>query len=256
MKAIGIIPARMAATRFPGKPMKKILGLPMIAHCYFRAKLSNLLNEVFVATCDIVIYDYIISIGGNAIMTSEKHERATERTAEAFLNIEKLKNDVKYDIIVMIQGDEPLVDPSMIDSSIKPLINDNKKITNLMVRLNKLDEVKDPNNIKVVVDSKGNSIYMSREAIPSMSKYDKKINFFRQLGLISFKRDALINFMNLKMSKLEIIESIDMNRLIENNFSIFMVETKLEVDAVDTPNDLKRVSLKMKKDKLFKTYKI
>ena len=81
MKAIGIIPARMAATRFPGKPMKKILGLPMIAHCYFRAKLSKLLNEVYVATCDVVIYDYIISIGGNAIMTSEKHERATERTA-------------------------------------------------------------------------------------------------------------------------------------------------------------------------------
>ena len=254
MKVLGIIPARMSATRFPGKPMEKILGIPMIGHCYFRARLSSLIDDLYVATCDKIIYDYIIKIGGNAIMTSDKHERATERTAEALKNIE-LDKSINYDIIVMIQGDEPLVDPTMIDDSIKPLINDKKQVTNLMVRMDNFDEISNPNNVKVVIDSKGNSIYMSREPIPSGKKCNKKIDFFRQLGIISFTRDALIQFIKLKMSRLEIIESIDMNRFIENNIPIFMVETKLEVDAVDTPIDLERVTNKMIKDKLFQYYK-
>ena len=254
MKVLGIIPARMSATRFPDKPMEKILGIPMIGHCYFRARLSSLIDDLYVATCDKIIYDYIISIGGNAIMTSDKHERATERTAEALKNIE-LDKSINYDIIVMIQGDEPLVDPTMIDDSIKPLINDKKQVTNLMVRMDNFDEISNPNNVKVVIDSKGNSIYMSREPIPSGKKCNKKIDFFRQLGIISFTRDALIQFIKLKMSRLEIIESIDMNRFIENNIPIFMVETKLEVDAVDTPIDLERVTNKMIKDKLFQYYK-
>ena len=97
MKVIGIIPARMSATRFPDKPMEKILGIPMIGHCYFRARLSSLIDDLYVATCDKIIYDYIISIGGNAIMTSDKHERATERTAEALKNIE-LDKSINYDI--------------------------------------------------------------------------------------------------------------------------------------------------------------
>ena len=254
MKVLGIIPARMSATRFPDKPMEKILGIPMVGHCYFRARLSSLIDDLYVATCDKIIYDYIISIGGNAIMTSDKHERATERTAEALKNIE-LDKSINYDIIVMIQGDEPLVDPTMIDDSIKPLINDKKQVTNLMVRMDNFDEISNPNNVKVVIDSKGNSIYMSREPIPSGKKCNKKIDFFRQLGIISFTRDALIQFIKLKMSRLEIIESIDMNRFIENNIPIFMVETKLEVDAVDTPIDLERVTNKMIKDKLFQYYK-
>lgn len=254
MKVLGIIPARMSATRFPGKPMEKILGIPMIGHCYFRARLSSLINDLYIATCDKIIYDYIISVGGKAVMTSDKHERATERTAEALKIIESEKS-INYDIIVMMQGDEPLVDPTMIDDSIKPLIYDKKQVTNLMRLIDNLDEVNNPNNVKVVIDSKGNSIYMSREPIPSAKKFEKKIEFYRQLGIISFTRNALIKFIKLKMSRLEIIESVDMNRFIENNIPIFMVETKLEVDAVDTPIDLERVTNKMIKDKLFQYYK-
>tara|TARA_B100001250_G_scaffold149451_1_gene128037 strand:+ start:34442 stop:35209 length:768 start_codon:yes stop_codon:yes gene_type:complete len=254
MKVLGIIPARMSATRFPGKPMEKILGIPMIGHCYFRARLSSLINDLYIATCDKIIYDYIISVGGKAVMTSDKHERATERTAEALKIIESEKS-INYDIIVMMQGDEPLVDPTMIDDSIKPLIYDKKQVTNLMRRIDNLDEVNNPNNVKVVIDSKGNSIYMSREPIPSAKKFEKKIEFYRQLGIISFTRNALIKFIKLETSSLEIIESIDMNRFIENRIPIFMVETKSEVDAVDTPIDLKRVTNKMKKDKLFQHYK-
>jgi 3-deoxy-manno-octulosonate cytidylyltransferase (CMP-KDO synthetase) len=138
MKIIGIIPARMAATRFPNKPMANIDGMPMIGHCYFRSKMCNSLDEVYVATCDDEIYEYIINVGGNAIMTSDVHERATERTAEALVNIEKISN-ITYDIVVMIQGDEPLIDPNMINESIKPILNDDHVVSNLMTPLNNIE---------------------------------------------------------------------------------------------------------------------
>lgn len=254
MKTIAIIPARMAATRFPGKPMEEILGIPMIGHCYYRTKLSKLVDEVYVATCDKIIFNYIESIGGKAIMTSNKHERATERTAEAILNIEKMTSNY-YDTIVMVQGDEPLVYPSMIDDSIRPLINGNINVSNLMVKLKNLKEIENPNNVKVAINEGFEAIYMSREPIPSSKKYSERIDYFRQLGLISFRKKSLIKFIELKMSRLEIIESVDMNRFLENDIKIKMVETKLDVDAVDVPSDLERVKKKMEKDILFQEYK-
>jgi len=253
MKILAVIPARMSATRFPGKPMEKILGVPMIGHCYLRTKLSSLVDEVFVATCDKEIMDYILSIDGDAIMTSDKHERATERTAEALINIEKNKG-MKFDFIVMVQGDEPLVYPKMIDDSLKPLIEENKNVSNLMQRLNKRSDIENKNNVKVIINSKNRAIYMSREPIPSNKIFKEEINYFRQLGLIAFTRESLIKFTDLKMSRTEIIESVDMNRLIENNVPIHMVETMFDVDAVDHKEDLQRVEKKMKKDKIFKKY--
>jgi 3-deoxy-manno-octulosonate cytidylyltransferase (CMP-KDO synthetase) len=227
----------------------------MVGHCYLRSKLSKLVDEVYVATCDQEIIDYVEKIGGKAIMTSNVHERATERTAEALLNIEELHPETKYDLIVMIQGDEPLVDPSMIDDSIRPLLNGDKQVSNLMVSLTTRSDVESPNNVKVVLGVNGNALYMSREPIPSKEKYSEEIQYFRQLGLIAFTRDALLNFINLEMTKLEIIESVDMNRFLENGIPIHMVETTLEVDAVDTPEDLIRVESKMANDLLFKKYK-
>lgn len=255
MKVLGVIPARMAATRFPDKPMKSILGIPMVGHCYLRSKISTSMDEVYVATCDQEIMNYIEGIGGKAIMTSNVHERATERTAEALLNIEALLKNIQFDIIVMIQGDEPLVDPGMIDEIVKPLFNGDKMVSNLMVSLTNAEEIDNPNNIKVVKDLDGNALYMSREPIPSRQKYKKHINYYRQLGLIAFTRDALLKFVALKSTPLEIIESIDMNRFLENGIPIHMEETKLDVDAVDTIEDLLRVELKMKNDKLFESYK-
>jgi len=255
MKILGVIPARLSASRFPNKPMKSILGIPMVGHCYFRSKLSKLVDEVYVATCDQEIIDYVEKIGGKAIMTSNVHERATERTAEALLNIENCHPETRYDIVVMIQGDEPLVDPSMIDDSIRPLLNGDKQVSNLMVSLTTRSDVESPNNVKVVLGLNGDALYMSREPIPSKEKYSEEIQYFRQLGLIAFTRDALLNFVKLKMTKLEIIESVDMNRFLENGIPIHMVETKLEVDAVDTPDDLIRVVKKMENDLLYKNYK-
>ena len=255
MKKLGIIPARMASSRFPGKPMKKILGIPMIEHCYTRSKMCLDLDEIYVATCDQEIYEYINGIGGKAIMTSDIHERATERTGEALLKIEKQEN-LKYDIIIMIQGDEPLVHPQMLSKMIVPFVDDNNiEVTNLMVKLYEPEEISSADIVKVVVNHNNKAIYMSREAIPSNRNYKNKVNYFRQLGLIAFKRDAIINYISLNPTKLEVIESVDMNRFLENDIAINMIETNLNVDGVDTPQDLIRVEKKMAKDELYELYK-
>lgn len=255
MKILGVIPARMAASRFPDKPMAKIMGIPMIAHCLIRSSLCDLLDEVYVATCDQVIVDYIESIGGKAIMTSDKHERASERTAEALLNIETVLKETNFDIVVMIQGDEPLLDPHMINEAVRPLLNGGNIVSNLMVPLTDIEEIQNPNNVKVVTNLKGDALYMSRESIPSSKKYTDPISVFRQLGLIAFTREALLKFVSLKTTPLEIIESVDMNRFLEHGIPIHMEETKFYADAVDTPGDLIRVEAKMSNDELFNIYK-
>lgn len=254
MKILGVIPARMAASRFPDKPMAKIGGIPMIGHCYLRSRLYDKFDEVYVATCDQEIVDYIEGIGGKAILTSDKHERASERSAEALLNIEGELNK-QFDLVVMIQGDEPLIDPGMIREVVEPLFNGDKAVSNLMSALTNAEDVSNPNNVKVVTDLKGNALYMSREAIPSPKKYSGTIDSYRQLGLIAFTREALLDFVALETTRLEIIESVDMNRFLEHGVQIFMRETKFEADAVDTPEDLERVELKMRNDQLFRTYK-
>jgi 3-deoxy-manno-octulosonate cytidylyltransferase (CMP-KDO synthetase) len=251
MKIIGIIPARMAAKRFPNKPMAEILGTPMIGHCYHRSNLCALFDDLYVATCDHIIVDYIQKIGGNAILTSDKHERATERTAEALQNIEKLNENNRYDIIVMIQGDEPLVDPGMLEEVIKPMLEKGAQVSNLMSVLNSEEEINDSNNVKVVLDNFDNALYMSREAIPSKSKYLGQMEVYRQLGLIAFSREALLNFISIPTTRLEIIESVDMNRFLEHRIPIHMELTRYEIDAVDTPEDLKRVEKKMKNNILY-----
>ncbi|MDP9048697.1 MAG: 3-deoxy-manno-octulosonate cytidylyltransferase [Bacteroidota bacterium] len=255
MKIIGIIPARMAATRFPNKPMAPILGLPMIGHCYLRSKLCSLMDEVYVATCDTVIFDYIESIGGKAIMTSDVHERATERTAEALLNIEAARN-TQFDLVVMIQGDEPLVDPDMLREAAEPLLKGDKKVSNLMAYLETQEQRDNPNNVKVTADLLGDALYFSREPIPSNKKYSGKIDVYRQLGLIAFTRWALLKFVELETTPLEIIESVDMNRFLEHRIPIHMEVTKYEADSVDTPDDLLRVEGKMKNDALFQSYNV
>ncbi len=254
MKIIGIIPARLASSRLPQKPMADILGMPMIGHVYHRSKLCTTLDEVYVATCDKEIYDYIISIGGKSVMTSDKHERASDRTAEALLKIESDTNS-KIDIVVMIQGDEPMVTPEMINSSITPLIQDNSiKITNLMAKMNSIQEHEDPAEVKVVVDKNNFALYFSREPIPSRKKGVNDVPMLKQVCIIPFLRDFLLEYNNIEQTPLEIIESVDMNRLLENGIKIKMVLTETETYSVDTIADLENVNAKMKNDLLIKTY--
>jgi len=256
MKILGIIPARMAATRLPNKPMALIDGMPMIGHCYFRSKMCNLLDDVYVATCDKEIYEYVVSLGGKAVMTSVLHERATERTAEALLILEKEAPGTTYDIVVMIQGDEPLINPLMINEVIQPLLDGKNVVSNLMTRLKNLTEAENPNFVKVVTAACGRALYMSREPIPSSALHKKEIEYFRQLGLIAFTREAILSFVRLPTTRLEIIESVDMNRFLENQVSIQMSETDFEVYSVDTIEDLTIVVDKMKIDLLYPNYKI
>jgi 3-deoxy-manno-octulosonate cytidylyltransferase (CMP-KDO synthetase) len=157
----------------------------------------------------------------------------------------------------MIQGDEPLVHPLMLSKMIEPFLHDNSiEVTNLMVRLKKIDHINSSDIVKVVINQNHDALYMSREAIPSSRNYKGNIIYFRQLGLIAFTRESINKFVSLKPTKLEIIESVDMNRFIENDIKIKMIETKLIVDGVDTPQDLIRVQNKMKKDDLYNLYKI
>ncbi|MCX7966169.1 MAG: 3-deoxy-manno-octulosonate cytidylyltransferase, partial [Syntrophorhabdaceae bacterium] len=254
MNIIGIIPARMASSRFPGKPLVPILGMPMIGHVYFRSKMAKLLKNVYVATCDREIADYIESIGGKAIITADTHERASDRCAEALIKIEKI-TDEKIDYVAMIQGDEPMVMPEMIDDLIRPVMDDPKiKITNLINEIKTEEEFTNPNVVKVVLDLDDYALYFSREPIPSKKKYSGKIPMWKQLGIILFERDLLIKYTQLKPTPLEIIESVDMNRLLEHGIKIKMVRTEFISSGVDVPDDVSYVEEKLKKDVLIKTY--
>ncbi len=255
MKIISIIPARMNSSRFPNKPMADILGMPMIGHVYKRVKLSTLLDEVYVATCDREIYDYITTIGGKAVMTSDCHERCSDRCAEAMLKIEKDEN-IKVDIMVMVQGDEPLTYPDMIDEALEPILKDkNIKITNLVADLETTEEFEDPNEVKVVTDLEGNAIYFSREPIPSRKKGILDVPMKKQVCVIPFRRDFLLEYNQMEPTPLEIIESVDMMRIIENGLKVKMVPTDFKTKAVDTPEDLKVVIEMMREDRLYEIYR-
>ncbi len=246
MKILAIIPARMGSSRFPGKPMKKIHGKPMIGHVFENVSRSKILNSVVVATCDSIIYDYIESIGGKAVMTKNSHERASDRCAEALLKLESEYN-IKYDIVVMVQGDEPMTHPDMIMESVQPLIDDNNiQISNLLANIDTIDEFKDRNCIKVVCDLESNALYFSREPIPTSSKCNH-INMYKQVCVIPFRRDFLIEYNKMKPTPLEIAESVDMMRVLENGVKIKMVPTKHNTKAVDTQEDLNQVELLMMK---------
>ena len=250
MCVIGIIPARMASSRLPGKPLASICGVPMVGHVYFRSKMSRVLDEVYIATCDQEINDYAASIGAIGIMTADTHERATERSAEALEKIEAMVGK-KFDVVVMIQGDEPLLVPQMIDDVIVPLQKDpSVMVVNLMSPLKNQGEHEDPNEVKVVVDQQGFALYFSREPIPSAKKGGNDIPMMRQLGIIAFRRDFLLTFNNLSPTPLEIIESVDMLRLLEHGYKVKMVPFQSDSYTVDTPEDLAKVERLMQNDSL------
>lgn len=252
---VAIIPARMGSTRFPGKPMAKIHGVPMVGHVYFRTKMCSLLRETYVATCDQEIYDYISSVGGKAIMTSDSHERCSDRTAEAMLKVESAMGG-KIEIVVMVQGDEPMVAPEMIKAAVNPMLGDPSiQVVNLMARMKTVDEFEDPNEVKVVVGLNNRALYFSREPIPSRRKGVINVPMFKQVCIIPFRRDYLLEFNSLPATPLERIESVDMMRVIEHGEHVYMVITDAETLSVDTPEDLKRVVELMKDDALINGYK-
>ena len=237
MNSVAIIPARMESSRFPNKPMKKILGMPMIGHCYQRTQLSQRLQATYVATCNEEIFDYIESIGGNAVMTSIDHTRATTRTAEALEEIEK-KSDERVDVVVMVQGDEPTINPETIGKVILNFDDPENDIVNIMSRLTSKEAFEDRNNVKVVVDNDNNALYYSREPIPSPWRGWEHIPRYMQTGIIAFRREALMRFNAMDETQLEQIESVDMNRVIETGGKIRMLLTDTITIGVDVPEEL------------------
>ena len=254
MKVIAIIPARMGSSRFPGKPLEKIHGVPMIGHCYYRTRMCEYLFETYVATCDEEIYNYILSIGGKCIMTSDKHERATDRTAEAMLKVEADLGE-KVDAVVMVQGDEPMVTSRMISESLVPFLNnDPVNVVNLMAHIKTVQEFEDPNEVKVVVDKDSNAIYFSREPIPSRKKGFDIVPMLKQVCIIPFRRDYLLKFNETPETELERIESVDMMRSIENGVKVKMVMTYDNSLSVDTIEDRNNVEKIMKGDVMMLDY--
>ena len=244
MNILALIPARMGSSRFPGKPMAKILGRPMIGHVYERVTQSPLLTKTAVATCDKEIYDYIESIGGTAVMTADTYERASDRCAEALLYLERA-NSIRYDIVVMVQGDEPMTHPDMIAEALQPMIDDPSiQIVNLLGEIRSEKEFEDRNCIKVVCDLHSNALYFSREPIPSRSKTDE-VSMKKQVCVIPFRRDYLLEYTRLEPTPLEIIESVDMMRVLEHGAKVKMVPTNFTTQSVDTKEDLKMVELIM-----------
>ena len=250
MKIIAIIPARMGSSRFPGKPLAPIMGRPMIEHVYRRTIMCQELNDVYVATCDEEIFESVEAFGGKAIMTSPSHERASDRVAEAAV-------DLNCDVVVMVQGDEPMTHPQMIDASLTPFLSSNEKVAcvNLTARITSQTEFEDRNTIKVVMDKDGFAIYMSREPIPTRQIQDfEQIPAFKQVCIIPFAAQALQEFSRLDPTPLEVAESVDMMRFIEHGHKVKMVETSFSTHAVDHPADLELVEKLLRQDPLTEKY--
>jgi len=253
MNVIGIIPARMDSSRFPGKPLKRIHGMPMIGHCFHRTAMAPGIDKAYVATCDLEIYNYIISIGGNAVMTSNQHTRASTRTAEALEKIE-IEMDSLVDVVIMVQGDEPLIQPETIGKTIPYFQDQSIDIVNIMSCLETKEAFENENNVKVVVNNSNDALYFSREPIPSSWKGWKEIPRFMQTGIIAFRRGALINFNSMEETKLEKIESVDMNRILENGGKIRMILTEEITIGVDVPDDLVMAEKLLVNDHAMKGY--
>ncbi len=252
---LGIIPVRMASTRFPGKPLASILGIPMLAHVWARARMSGLLTDLIVATCDEEIRAYGSRVGMQVIMTSLAHERASDRCAEALKTWEQ-EQGRRADIVVMVQGDEPMATPAMIDMAVKPLLDDPRVlVTNLMAPLKEAEELEDPNEIKVVVDNENNALYFSREPIPSCAKWNGELRGWKQVCIIPFRRDYLLEYLALPATPLEQVESIDMLRILEHSGQVKMVPENVLTYSVDTPEDLKLVEEAMRHDPLVDHYR-
>ncbi len=247
MNVIGIVPARLDATRFPNKPMALIHGLPMVEHCYHRTRLASGIAVAYVATCDDEIADHIRRIGGIPIMTATTHTRATTRTAEALQHVEVATGE-RVDVVVMVQGDEPLIPPETIAETLRHFGDPTVEIVNIMSRLRTNEQFVDRNNVKVVVNQNNDALYFSREAIPSPWRGLDGVPMYMQTGIIAFRRDALLRFNGMPETRLEQIESVDMNRVLETGGRIRMVLTEAITIGVDTPQELKDAEALLKGD--------
>jgi len=242
MRVLGIIPARYASSRFPGKPLADIDGKPMIWYVYQAA--HKALDEVVVATDDERIFDAVKGFGGEVVMTSTEHRSGTDRCAEA-LYLYSLVTNENFDIVVNIQGDEPLIEPEVIETLAKSF-DCKTQIATLINREDNIEVLQNPNVVKVIRDKNGDAIYFSRSIIPFVrgekpEDWPRKHVFYRHVGIYAYRSEVLSEITKLPPGLLEQAESLEQNRWIENGYKIKTIITDYSSIGVDTPEDLKQV---------------
>lgn len=241
MKIVGIIPARYGSVRFPGKALVDLCGKPMIQHVYERTSQVSLFQQVIVATDDIRIQQAVLDFGGNVSMTSRHHATGTDRIAE-------VARDLTADIVVNVQGDEPLIQPAMIEQAIQPLLDKPEvTISTLKHKITSPEELFNPNVVKVITDSSHQALYFSRSPIPYIKGKDMwnkgfyDFTFYRHVGLYAYRQEFLLTFIDLPHTPLEIVEGLEQLRALEHGYAINVVETSYESIGIDTPEDAENV---------------
>ncbi|MFA5062713.1 MAG: 3-deoxy-manno-octulosonate cytidylyltransferase [Candidatus Omnitrophota bacterium] len=246
MDVIGVIPARFSSTRFEGKVLAKILGKPMIQLVYERAKQARLLDDVIIACDHELVASVARGFGAKVVFTAKAHPCGTDRISEVV-------NPLDVKIVVNIQGDEPLIHPSMIDSVAEALLNNKDlNMATLMKRIEDPALINDPNVVKVVVDKNNFALYFSRATIPhfALNSEVAKPVYFKHIGLYGYTKDFLFTYKNLPVSNLEKTERLEQLRVLEEGFRIKVIETKFDTVGVDTPEDLEKVRAILEKDKI------
>ena len=243
MKILGISPARYASTRFPGKPLVDIAGKSMIQRVYEQAKKCIHLSEVIVATDDERIFDHVTGFGGIAVMTSSDHQSGTDRCAEVALK------HPEYDVIINIQGDEPYIDPEQISKLISCFNDAGTQIATLIKKVLTEQELHNTNSPKVIINKHSEAIYFSRSPLPHIRGQESQnwlhhFTYFKHIGIYGYRADILQQITKLPVSSLEKAESLEQLRWIENGYKIKVAETELETYAIDTPEDLKKLTAK------------
>jgi 3-deoxy-manno-octulosonate cytidylyltransferase (CMP-KDO synthetase) len=243
MKILGIIPARYASTRFPGKPLADIAGKSMIQRVYEQAKKCARLSEVIVATDDERIFKHVAVFGGVAVMTSPDHQSGTDRCAEV------AQKHPEYDVIINIQGDEPYIDPEQITKLISCFNDANTQIATLVKKVLTDHELHNTNSPKVIINKHSEAIYFSRSPLPHIRGQEPQhwlqhFTYFKHIGIYGYRADILKQITKLPVSSLEKAESLEQLRWIENGYKIKVAETELETYAIDTPEDLEKINSK------------
>lgn len=234
-KVIAVIPARYNSTRFPGKMMEILGNRTIITTTYQNVLETGLFDEVFVATDSELIFDEISKNGGKAVMTGE-HETGSDRIAEAVQNID-------CDIVINVQGDEPFLKKEPLKQLIDVFYKDEKKeisLASLKIQLRESEEIRNPNNVKVITDNNGFALYFSRSVIPFQRELSYDVKYYKHIGVYAFRKEALLKFSSLEMTPLEISEKLEQLRYLENGMKIKMVETDFVGIGIDTPEDLEK----------------
>jgi 3-deoxy-manno-octulosonate cytidylyltransferase (CMP-KDO synthetase) len=236
MKIIAVIPARYASTRFPAKLMQDLGGKTVILRTYLAAVETHLFDDVFVVTDSKLIYDEIKNNGGKAIMSIKEHESGSDRIAEAVANLD-------VDIVVNVQGDEPFINKEPLEKVIAIFKNDTEKkvdLASLMREITEVDDIQNPNNVKVVVDQQGFALYFSRSVIPYPREINVGVRYMQHIGIYAFRKQALLDFYHLPMLSLEASEKLEQLRYLEYGKRISMVETTHVSIGIDTLEDLEK----------------